>query len=132
MVTDQISDLLTRIRNAQGVKHPSVVVPASKAKASVLEVLQSEGYIAGFELQEDENKKPILNVQLRYTETGLPVIKEIKRLSKPGRRLYVAKEKIPVNRGGLGTVIVSTSKGVLSDRVAREQGVGGELICSVF
>lgn len=132
MVTDQIADLLTRIRNAQGVSHPSVYVPASTVKESILKVLQDEGYIASYEKAEDENKKPVLKVHLRYTATGNPVIREIKRLSKPGRRAYVSKDEIPVNRGGLGTVIVSTSKGVISDKAAREQGIGGELICSVF
>jgi len=132
MVTDQIADLLTRIRNAHQAGFPSVKVPASKKKEAVIKVLQDEGYVASFEALKDESEKPIYKVHLRYMDNGTPVIREIKRLSKPGRRVYVGKDKIPVFRGGLGTIVVSTSKGVLSDRAARKEGVGGELVCSVF
>ena len=132
MVTDQISDLLTRIRNAQRAGHPSVSLPASKTKERVLKVLQDEGYVASFESNKDHNGKPQLKVHLRYTNENQPVIREVKRLSRPGKRVYVSHEKIPVNRGGLGLVVVSTSRGMLSDREARRNGLGGELICSVF
>ena len=132
MATDQIADLLTRIRNAQSVGHPNVVMPASKPKLAVLKLLQKEGFIANVVEEKDENDKPALRVMLKYDEIGRPVIKEIKRMSKPGRRLYVPCTSIPKIRGGLGLTVVSTSKGVLSDREARKAGVGGELVCSVF
>jgi small subunit ribosomal protein S8 len=132
MITDQIADLLTQIRNAQRVGHPSVSVPASGTKQKILTVLQSEGYIDRYERIEEEKGKARLKIYLRYSVDGRPAIKEIKRLSKPGKRLYVVKEKIPVYKEGLGVVVVSTSRGMLSDRDARRLGVGGELICSVF
>lgn len=132
MVTDPIADLLTRLRNAQLAGHTSVLVPASKQKEALLELLAEEGFIASFSKEQDSNKKPALRVALRYDKMGLPVIKEIKRISKPGRRVYVGVENIPHNRGGLGVVVVSTSKGMLSDNVARKEKLGGELVCSVF
>ncbi len=132
MSCDQISDLLTRIRNAQDAGHPAVAVPASKTKERVLSVLVSEGYLASFEPTKDQTGKPQLKVHLRYTNDNQPVIREIKRLSRPGKRLFVGRDAIPANRGGLGLVVVSTSKGMLSDRDARKEGIGGELICSVF
>ena len=131
-MTDQIADLLTRIRNAQSAGHPAVNVPASKTKERVLKVLIDEGYIASVETNKDSNGKPQLKVHLRYTNDNEPVIREVKRLSRPGKRLYVANDEIPVHRGGLGLVVVSTSRGMLSDREARRTGLGGELICSVF
>jgi len=132
MVTDQIADLLTRIRNALDANHPSVKVPASSAKRNIIELLVSEGYVASYETIDEGNNKSSFKVMLRYDQRGAPVIKEIKRMSSPGRRWYVNKEEIPRNRGGLGTVVVSTSKGLLTDAQAREQGIGGEVICSVF
>lgn len=132
MVTDQIGDLLTRIRNAQDAGHPTVAIPASTTKERLLKVLQEEGYIDGYESTKDKNDKPSLKVVLRYTNNGEPVIREIKRLSRPGKRVYVPKDRIPVLRGGLGLVVVSTPRGMLSDRSARKEGIGGELICSVF
>lgn len=132
MVTDQIADLLTRIRNAQRAGHPAVTIPGSKTKERVLHVLKEEGYIAGVEATKDADSKPVLKVYLRYLDDNAPVIRELDRLSRPGKRLYVAAEDIPVVKGGLGLVIVSTSKGMMSDRAARQEGIGGELICSVF
>ena len=132
MVTDQIADLLTRIRNAQRAGHPSVKIPRSKTKLRIVNLLVEEGYVAGVEESEDSAGKPQLKVFLRYDERGEPIIKELKRLSSPGRRVYVGKDGIPRNRGGLGVVVVSTSRGMLSDQQARKDGVGGELICSVF
>lgn len=132
MATDQIADLLTRIRNAQKVGHPSVVVPASKVKQSILALLQKEGFVANVVSEKDDSGKSQLKVLLKYDEIGRPVIREIKRMSSPGRRMYVRCQDIPKLRGGLGVSIVSTSKGVLSDSEARKEGVGGELICSVF
>lgn len=132
MATDQIADLLTRIRNAQRVGHASVTVPASKVKLSVLNLLKKEGFVANVVSEKDEKDKPALKVLLKYDDLGRPVIREIKRLSSPGKRMYVRCQDIPKLKGGLGLSIVSTSKGVLSDSEARKQGVGGELICSVF
>lgn len=132
MVTDQIGDLLTRIRNAQGAGHPSVNVPASKTKAQILEVLQDEGYIASYQTVKNEDGKPQLKVMLRYDTNGVAVIRELKRISRPGKRQYVSTSDIPWVKGGLGVVVISTSKGMMSDRTARKEGHGGELICSVF
>ena len=134
MVTDQISDLLTRIRNAQRAGHPTVSLPASKAKVRLLDVLKAEGFIEEYEQIKDKETpaKQQLKVYLRYAAGARPVIREITRLSRPGKRLYVGKDQIPRCRGGLGLVVVSTPMGMLSDREARKAGVGGELICSVF
>jgi small subunit ribosomal protein S8 len=132
MVTDQIADLLTRIRNAHSAEHPSLTVPASTVKENILSLLCDEGYLDSFERIEDAEGKPAIKVKLRYTEKGAPAIKEIKRLSTPGRRVYVPSKDIPTLRGGLGLVVVSTSQGVLSNKEARKRGIGGELICSVF
>jgi len=132
MITDPIADLLTQIRNAQTAGHTSTKTRASTKKANILSVLLDEGYIANFEAVEDSNGKPYFKIYLRYTKEGTPVIKEIKRLSKPGRRLYVGKEDLPMHYGGLGIVVVSTSKGVLTAHNAKQQGLGGELICSLF
>lgn len=131
MVTDQIADLLTRIRNAQRVGHLTVAAPASSTKTRILDVLVQEGYIEKYDVSEVDGKRT-LNISLKYSMQGEPVIKEITRISSPGCRKYVRKRDIGLFKHGLGTVIVSTSKGMLSDREARLQGVGGELICSVF
>ena len=104
MLTDQIGDMLTRIRNAHGSNHLSTFVAASNAKKSVLEIFENEGYIAGFEEIDDGNNKKSFKIQLRYDKRGGPAIKEIQRVSKPGRRTYVGKTEIPKNKGGLGTV----------------------------
>jgi small subunit ribosomal protein S8 len=132
MVTDQIADLITRIRNAQRAGHPAVAVPASTTKVRILEVLKQEGYIAGYESGEDAKAKPSIKIYLKYTDQGQSAIKELVRISKPGRRLYVNTKTIPRCKGGLGVVIVSTPQGMVSDKEARRLGVGGELICSVF
>lgn len=129
-MSDPIADLLTRIRNAQMAKLPKIVCPSSKSKMSICRVLQDEGYIAGFSVVE-EDKKAILTVDLKYYE-GRPVIEEIKRTSKPGLRIYRGKDDLPKNRGGLGIVIVSTHKGLMTDKQARAAGVGGEVLCTVF
>jgi len=126
---DPISDLLTRLRNAQMANHPDVSMPCSKAKVAICEVLKDEGYIDGYSV--DESAKPILNVSLRY-HNGAPVIEEISRVSRPGLRVYKACEDLPEVRGGLGVAIVSTNKGLLTDRAARAAGVGGEVVCTVF
>ena len=127
---DPVADMLTRIRNAQMAGKTDVSMPASKLKSAVSKVLQEEGYVAGFHV--DENKgKPALVVELKYYE-GKPVIVEIDRISRPGLRAYAGKDDLPKVRGGLGVAIVSTSQGVMTDRAARAAGVGGEVLCTVF
>lgn len=126
---DPIADMLTRIRNAQGRSKTTVSMPSSKQKMAVCAVLQDEGYITGFEAS--EGPKPTLTVHLKYFE-GRPVIEEIRRVSRPGLRTYRGGDAVPQVRGGLGVAIVSTNKGVMSDRAAREAGIGGEVLCTVF
>jgi small subunit ribosomal protein S8 len=128
-MTDPIADMLTRIRNGQGARKVSVSMPASKAKEAVAKVLQDEGYILGF-ATEGEGALAELKVELKYFE-GTPVIETIQRTSKPGLRIYRGKDELPKVLGGLGVAIVSTSAGVMSDRRAREKGIGGEVICVV-
>ena len=129
-MTDPISDLLTRIRNGQMVRKPKIACPASKIKVAILKVLQEEGYIRGFEIIEDEKGRQ-LEISLKYFD-GKPVIKEISRVSKPGMRVYSSVKSMPLIRNGLGISIVSTPKGVMSDSSARNENVGGEILCSVF
>lgn len=126
---DPLADMLTRIRNAQMAEHTSVVMPASKIKAAVAEVLKTEGYIADYKVEGDV--KAQLTVVLKYSE-GKPVIEEIKRVSRPGLRNYRAASDLPKVNGGLGIAVVSTNKGMMTDRAARAQGIGGEVICTVF
>lgn len=126
---DPLADMLTRIRNAQQVGKPNVTMPSSKLKASVAEVLVSEGYVDSFSVS--EGAKPELTVELKYFE-GKPVIAELARVSRPGLRSYAGKTALPSVRSGLGVAIVSTSKGVMTDRAARAAGVGGEVLCTVF
>ncbi|MCC6221094.1 MAG: 30S ribosomal protein S8 [Deltaproteobacteria bacterium] len=132
MVTDPIANLLTNIRNASMSGLARTVVPASNAKERILQLLLDEGYIAGFKRVSDLGGKDSIQIELRYLGGGKPVIKEIKRISRPGRRVYVKRGEIPEVKGGLGVVIVSTSSGILSDREARKVGLGGEVICTVF
>lgn len=126
---DPLSDMLTRIRNAQQVSKVSVKMPSSTLKVSVAQVLVAEGYVGSFSVS--EGPKPELTIELKYFE-GKPVIAEIDRVSRPGLRNYTGKDGIPSVRGGLGVAIVSTSKGVMTDRSARAAGVGGEVLCTVF
>lgn len=132
MTTDPISDLLTRLRNGARAGHPTVVVPASTTKQRILALLLEEGYLDRIEEFKDANGHANFRVYLRYSVQGKAVIRESRRLSKPGKRRFVSKDQIPQNKGGLGLYIISTSRGMLSDTEARKQGVGGELICSVF
>ncbi|MFK7829028.1 MAG: 30S ribosomal protein S8 [Congregibacter sp.] len=127
---DPMSDMLTRIRNAQMAGKTSIEMPGSKLKVAVAKVLEDEGYIAGFEARMD-GVKPRLHMELKYHD-GKPVIAEIDRISKPSLRRYSAKDELPTVRGGLGIAIVSTSRGVMTDRAARAAGVGGEVLCTVF
>jgi len=128
-MTDPIADMLTRIRNGQKARKVSVSMPASTVKVAVANVLKDEGYIGKFETS-GEGASKSLSVELRYFE-GKPVIENVKRISKPGLRVYRSKDELPKVLGGLGIAVVSTSAGVMSDRQARAQGVGGEVICIV-
>lgn len=126
---DPIADMLTRIRNAQMVNKPRVSMPASKLKSAIANVLKDEGYIDGFNVQQNSGK-PELEIDLKYY-AGRPVIEKIERVSSPGLRIYRGSDKIPVVMNGLGVAIVSTSQGVMTDRKARAAGIGGEVLCVV-
>lgn len=130
-MNDPIGDMLTRIRNAQLRGKSTVKTPASKLRGWVLDVLQSEGYIRGYEAGTGANGHPELEISLKYFD-GVPVIKELKRVSTPGRRVYSNVRDIPSVRQGLGVSIVSTSKGVMSDAQARAANIGGEVLCTIF
>ena len=130
-MTDPLGDMLTRIRNGQQARKDSVLTPASKLRARVLDVLQREGYIRGYSDVADSAPQSAIRIDLKYFE-GQPAIQHVARVSKPGRRVYSASPELPRVRNGLGIVIVSTPKGVLSDAEAREQNVGGEVLCQVF
>ena len=128
MLTDPVADMLTRIRNAQRIGRSLVVMPASKQKVAIARVLQDEGYIHSFEVKEDV--KAELTINLKYYQ-GKPVIELIARASRPGLRLFKGKNALPRAQGGLGIAIISTSQGVMSDHMARQKGIGGEVICYV-
>ena len=128
-MSDPIADMLTRIRNAQRVDKAEVVVPSSKLKVAIAQVLKDEGYIEGFAVQPNEGK-PELRIGLKYY-AGRPVIESLERVSRPGLRVYKGRDDIPAVMNGLGVAIVSTSRGVMTDRRARSQGVGGEVLCYV-
>tara|TARA_B100001989_G_C24196464_1_gene296220 strand:- start:131 stop:529 length:399 start_codon:yes stop_codon:yes gene_type:complete len=130
-LVDPIGDMFTRIRNGQMRNLNSVSIPASKFRSKILEILKTEGYISSFFLESNDNNKKIIKVNLKYYE-GTPVIKEIKRISKPGRRVYSRATSIPKIQNGLGMAIISTSQGVMSDIEARKNNIGGEIICKVF
>ena len=130
-MTDPVADLLTRIRNGLGAKKPFVEIPSSKLKVEIAKVLKEEGYVLNFKVTEDA-KQGILRIDLKYASDGRPAIDGLKRESKPGRRKYVASEDVKPVLGGLGIGIVSTSRGLMTDKVARREGVGGELLCTVW
>lgn len=130
-MTDPLGDMLTRIRNSQMRGKSKVSTPASKIRGRVLDVLQSEGYIRGYAQVEYNTGKAEFEIELKYFD-GTPVIQEIKRVSKPGRRVYASVRNLPTVRNGLGVSILSTPKGVMSDSEARAQNVGGEVLCQVF
>ena len=130
-MNDPIGDMLTRIRNASMRGKSTVRTPASKVRGWILDVLADEGYIRGYENSTDRNGHPEIEISLKYYE-GAPVIREVKRVSKPGRRVYMSAADVPSVRQGLGVSIVSTSRGVMSDASARSQNVGGEVLCTVF
>lgn len=129
-MSDPIADLLTRIRNAQMAKLPTVVMPSSKIKVAIVKVLQDEGYITGYSVNENDGK-PTLDIELKYFQ-GKAVIEEIKRASRPGLRSYKGKEDLPKVRAGLGISILSTNKGLMTETQARAAGIGGEVLCTVF
>jgi len=128
-MTDPIADMLTRIRNGQVARKINVEMPDSSKKRAIAAVLKQEGYITDFSVNED--KKPVLTVQLKY-HLGKPVIESLQRVSRPGLRIYKTKDELPKIMGGLGVAIISTSKGLMTDRAARAAGHGGEVLCSVF
>lgn len=129
MMTDPIADLLTRIRNAHHAEKIALTMPGSKIKSAIAKVLTDEGYIEGFK-SSDEGGKPSLTITLKYYQ-GSPVIEKLQRVSKPGLRVYKSAQELPKVNGGLGIAIISTSKGIMTDRAARTAGVGGEVLCSV-
>ena len=129
-MSDPIADLLTRIRNAQMAGLEEVNCPSSKTKLAILNVLKQEGYIAEYSISDDV-VKPVVNIKLKYFN-GKPVIEGLRRISSPGLRNYKGSDGIPAVAGGLGVAIVSTNKGVMTDKAARQQGVGGEILCTVF
>jgi len=128
---DPIGDMLTRIRNGQMRSSSTVKIPASKFREKILNILKVEGYILNYKLSSDKNKKNNISVDLKYNQ-GIPVIKEITRISKPGRRVYTRADSIPRIQNGLGIAIMSTSKGVMTDNDARKENLGGEILCKVF
>ena len=130
-VTDPVADMLTRIRNAQAMRHESLVMPVSKMKVSLARILKREGFIKDYDMLRGQ-PQPLLRIHLSYRESREPAISGLKRVSKPGLRVYVGKGEIPRVYGGLGVAIVSTSRGVMAGRDAWRQGVGGELLCYVW
>ena len=131
MVTDPIADMLTRIRNANKARFKKVEIPLSRMKADIARILRDEGYIKNYREIKDD-KQGILEISLKYDPDNKPVMTEIKRISKPSRRVYVGKDDIPYIKNGLGLAILSTSKGVIADKEARKQAIGGEVICSFW
>ncbi|MBC7087047.1 MAG: 30S ribosomal protein S8 [Tissierellales bacterium] len=131
MMTDPIADMLTRIRNANSAKHDSVDIPASKIKKEIARILLEEGFIKGFDVI-DDGKQGIIRIDLKYGKNGEKIISGIKRISKPGLKVYAKNEELPRVLGGLGIAIISTSKGIMTDRQARKENVGGEVICYIW
>ncbi len=131
MMTDPVADFLARIRNAQLVKHPEVVLPSSKMKTAIAEILSEEGYVGDVRVEKDE-KQGKLFVALKYDREGTPVIEGLRRVSKPGLRVYKAAKDLPKVRGGMGMAVVSTSRGIMSDMRARKENIGGEVLCYVW
>ena len=132
VTTDPIADMLTRIRNASSSKHKTVDIPASNMKLSIAKILFEEGYIKSFEEIKEENNQGVIRITLKYTEKGKKVIDGLKRISKPGLRVYASKDELPKVLNGLGIAIISTSKGLKTDKEARELGVGGEVLAYVW
>ena len=131
-MTDPIADMMTRVRNANRMKFRSVNAQLSRVNLEIVKVLKRTGYISGFDVKKDANKKDILKIYLKYTDTKERVIQDLQRVSKPGRRIYVSSKKIPKVFNGFGVAIVSTPRGILTDKEARLQNVGGEIICNIW
>lgn len=131
MMTDPIADMLTRIRNGNNAKHDSVDIPASNIKKQLAQILLDEGFVKGYDVI-DDGKQGIIRVELKYGPHNEKVISGIKRISKPGLRVYVKSDEIPRVLGGLGIAVLSTSQGIMTDKVARKEGIGGEVICYVW
>ena len=129
-ITDPLADLLTRVRNGQSANKTTVSMPSSKLKVSVCRVLKQEGYIEDYSVKATENNKSVLDIALKYYQ-GQPVIESIQRVSKPGRRVYKGADELPKVLGGFGVAIISTSRGLMTDKEAREGGHGGEVLCTV-
>ncbi len=132
MVTDPIADLLTRIRNGHMANHDKVDIPSSRVKQEIVRILKDEGFIKNFKVVEPRGSFPSIRVYLKYGHEGKPVIHGLKRVSKPGRRIYRGKHQMPKVLGGMGISIITTSQGIMTDRKALELGVGGEILCSVW
>ena len=131
MMTDPIADMLSRIRNANNARHKSVDVPCSNIKKEIAKIILDEGYIKGYDVVEDD-KQGMIKIDLKYSQDGERVISGLKRISKPGLRVYVKCDDVPKVLGGLGIAIISTSKGIITDKMARQEKVGGEVICYVW
>ncbi len=131
-MTDPIADMLTRIRNASAVKKPEVMIPFSKVKFNIVEILKNEGYIDNIEVREERKDRKQLIIKLKYNKEGNSVITGIKRISKPGRRLYTGKNELPRVLNNLGIAIISTSRGLMTNKQAKKEGVGGEIICELY
>jgi small subunit ribosomal protein S8 len=131
-MTDPIADMLTRVRNANRMKFRSVNAQLSRVNLEIVKVLKRTGYISGFDVKKDANKKDILKIYLKYTDTKGRIIQDLQRVSKPGRRIYVSSKKIPKVFNGFGVAIVSTPRGIMTDKEARQQNVGGEIVCNVW
>lgn len=132
VTTDPIADMLTRIRNASNAKHKTVDIPSSNMKLSIAKILFEEGYIKSFEEIKEENNQGVIRVTLKYSEKGKKVIDGLKRISKPGLRVYASKDELPKVLNGLGIALISTSKGIMTDKQAREAGLGGEVLAYVW
>ncbi|MFI3329425.1 MAG: 30S ribosomal protein S8 [bacterium] len=132
VMTDPIADMLTRIRNANKMRHETVAIPASNLKKAVLAVLKKEGFITDYSVEKNENPQGVIKVTLKYTNTNERVIKELKRVSKPGLRVFAQVDELPKVLNGLGIAIVSTSKGVMTDKEARKEKIGGEILAYVW
>lgn len=131
MLTDPIADFLTRVRNSVKAKHPKVDIPVSRVKISIAEIMKEHGFIKNYQLFKHEGK-PVLRLYHKYVGKNVPVIHGLARVSRPSRRVYIPAKEIPSVRGGIGISIVSTSRGILADQVARENNVGGEVLCNIW
>ena len=131
-MTDPIADMLTRVRNANRMKFRSVNARLSRVNLEIVKVLKRTGYISGFDVKKDANKKDVLKIYLKYTDTKGRILQDLQRVSKPGRRIYVSSKQIPRVYNGFGVAIVSTPRGIMTDKEARQQNVGGEILCNVW